>query len=134
MMQQQFQQSWAARRRSLLSGTAFAAIMLAGVAGQSDSALAACTFSDANTFSCGSMVTTPADLVPITANGVTTGTVEAGATISGEGLSVSTAGGSFIIVNNGTVTGTTAGFNLLALQPQGGNITYLGNGSATGGA
>jgi hypothetical protein len=131
---QQFQQSWAARRRGLLSGTAFAAIMLAGVAGQSDSALAACTFSDANTFSCGSMVTTPADLVPITANGVTTGTVEAGATISGEGLSVATAGGSFIIVNNGTVTGTTAGFNLLALQPQGGDITYLGNGSATGGA
>jgi autotransporter-associated beta strand protein len=133
-MQQQFQQSWAARRRSLLSGTAFAAIMLAGVAGQSESALAACTFSDTNTFSCGSMVTTPADLVPITANGVTTGTVEAGATISGEGLSVATAGGSFIIVNNGTVTGTTAGFNLLALQPQGGDITYLGNGSATGGA
>jgi len=131
---QQFNQSWVARRRALLSGTAFAGVLLAGVVGQADRALAACTFSDAHTFSCGSMVTTPADFVPITASGVTTGTVEAGATISGEGLSVSTAGGSFIIVNNGTVTGTTAGFNLLALQPQGGDITYLGNGSATGGA
>ncbi|MBN8977438.1 MAG: autotransporter domain-containing protein [Rhizobiales bacterium] len=130
IMQQQFQQSWAARRRSFLSGTAFAAIMLAGVAGQADGALAACTFSDIYTFSCGSMVSTPADFVPITANGVTIGTVEAGATISGEGLSVATAGGSFIIVNNGTVTGTAAGFNLQGLQPQGGDITYLGNGSA----
>jgi outer membrane autotransporter protein len=133
-MQQKFYHSRAARRRALLSGTAFAGVLLAGVAGQTDGALAACTFSDANTFSCGSMVTKPADFVPITASGVTTGTVEAGATISGEGLSVATAGGSFIIVNNGTVTGTAAGFNLQAPQPQGGDITYLGNGSASGGA
>ncbi|MGN6305649.1 MAG: autotransporter outer membrane beta-barrel domain-containing protein, partial [Mesorhizobium sp.] len=128
---QQFNQLWVARRRALLSGTAFAGVLLAGVAGQADGALAACTFSDANTFSCGSMVTTPADGVPITANGVTTGTVEAGATISGVGLGVGTAGGSFIIVNNGTVTGTTTGLSLQALQPQGGDITYLGNGSAS---
>lgn len=130
-MQQKFYHSWAARRRALLSGTAFAGLVFAGVTGQVGSALADCTFSDTYTFSCGSMVTTPADFVPIIANGVTTGTVEAGATISGEGLSVATAGGSFIIVNNGTVTGTAAGFNLLALQPQGGDITYLGNGSAS---
>ncbi|MBN9245369.1 MAG: autotransporter-associated beta strand repeat-containing protein, partial [Mesorhizobium sp.] len=125
----QLDQSRAARRRALLSGTAFAGVLLAGVAGQADGALAACTFSDTYTFSCGSMVSTPADWVAVHTGGVTTGTIEAGATISQAGLAVNAgAGSSLDIVNNGTVTGSLMGLGLAA---DGGNVTYSGNGSAS---
>jgi outer membrane autotransporter protein len=128
-MQQKLYQSWAAHRRALLSGSAFAGVLLAGVTGQADRALAACTFSDIYTFYCGSTVTPPADVVTITTGGVTTGTIGAGATISGAGLSVSSvAGGSLNIINNGTVTGSSMGLGLATVG--GGNVAYSGSGSA----
>ncbi|MGN6143867.1 MAG: autotransporter outer membrane beta-barrel domain-containing protein, partial [Mesorhizobium sp.] len=103
--------------------------MFAGVAGQPSSALAACTFSDTYTFSCGSMVSTPLDWVAVHTAGVTTGTIETGATISQAGLAVNAgAGSSLNIVNNGTVTGSLMG---LLLAADGGNVTYSGNGSAS---
>ncbi|THF57727.1 hypothetical protein [Ollibium composti] len=126
---QQFNQFWVARRRALLSGAAFAGVLLAGVAGQP--ALAACTFSDANTFSCGSMVTGPADVMINATSEATTGTIEAGATISGLGLGiVAGPGGSLNIINNGAVTGSIIGLTIGSVA---GNITYSGNGSASGG-
>ncbi|WP_180375657.1 autotransporter domain-containing protein [Mesorhizobium sp. 8] len=61
----------------------------------------------------------------------TTGTIEAGATISGLGLGiVAGPGGSLNIINNGAVTGSIIGLTIGSVA---GNITYSGNGSASGG-
>lgn len=58
-MQQQFQQPRASIRRTLLAGTAFTGTFIAIIAGQSGSALAACSVtSSPNTVTCDTTVTT----------------------------------------------------------------------------
>ncbi|NUU40377.1 autotransporter domain-containing protein [Tardiphaga robiniae] len=68
-----------------------------------------------------------------TSDGAVTGAVNAGQTVSGEGLWISTTepGSPVTFTNNGAVTGAGNGIHLSSAD---GNIAYSGNGSATGGA
>nr|WP_245502200.1 autotransporter-associated beta strand repeat-containing protein [Bradyrhizobium betae] len=147
---QQFRQSWAALRRVLLAGLPFAGVLMAGIAGHSGQAFAACTVSGSlsggpNAVSCNTTVTLPTmnDDATSTSStdyhqrfnsgGTVTGAINAGQTVSGQGLWVeSTESGAAInFTNNGAATGATNG---LQIRSTGGDITYSGNGSATGGA
>ncbi|WP_426407774.1 autotransporter outer membrane beta-barrel domain-containing protein [Bradyrhizobium ganzhouense] len=150
-MQQQFRQSRATLRRTLLAGTAFTGVLVAGVAGHPGSALAACTATGivdgANTVTCDTTVTTfTTDLVvsSITTidykqqfgiGGAVTGTLNAGQTISGYGLWINTSesGAPITFTNNGVVTGNSL-LGVLQLSTNGGNIAYSGNGSVIGGS
>lgn len=143
-MQQQFQQPRASIRRTLLAGTAFTGVLFAGIAAHSGSALAACTVTSLpNTVTCDTTVTTATtnfDAASTTSNdynqtfnsgGGVTGAVNAGQTVSGQGLWIvaGVPGAPITFTNNGAVLGAGEG---LQLSSAGGNITYLGNGSASG--
>lgn len=143
-MQQQFQQPRASIRRTLLAGTAFTGTFIAIIASQSGSALAACSVtSSPNTVTCDTTVTTATanfDAASTTSNdynqifnsgGGVTGGVNAGQTVSGQGLWIvaGVIGAPITFTNNGAVVGAGQG---LQLSSAGGNITYSGNGSANG--
>ena len=146
-MQQKFQQPRAALRRALLAGTTFTGVLVAGVAGRPDMALAACTVSGGfsggpNAVTCDTTVTTASTnidgtsttssdyLQQFTGGGAVTAKINAGQTISGSGLWINTAepGASITFTNNGAVTDDS-----LHLTSNGGNIAYSGNGSASSG-
>ncbi|WP_420967062.1 autotransporter outer membrane beta-barrel domain-containing protein [Bradyrhizobium sp. B120] len=141
-MQQQFQQSRATLRRALLAGTAFSGTFAAVIAGDPGSALAACTVTALpNSVTCdttATILTTNVDGASTTSNAYTqlfnlrgaVGTVNAGQTISGNGLWITTtqSGAPITFSNNGAVTGAGNG---LTLNSSGGDIAYSGNGSAS---
>jgi uncharacterized protein with beta-barrel porin domain len=144
----QFHKSGASLRRALLAGITFVSVVIAGVAGHPGNALAACAVSGAfwltaNTVACNTTVTTGTINIDaastsssdyqqlFTTGGTVTAVVNAGQTVSGEGLWIasSEAGAAVTLANNGSVTG--AGYGVY-LKSNGGDISYSGNGGASG--
>lgn len=143
-MQYRFQRSRPTLRRVLLLSTAFTGVLAFGVLGHSDRALASCAVSASpNVVSCDTTVTTATTNANaasttssdydqgFTTGGAVTGAVNAGQTVSGQGLSITTAelDAPITFTNNGAVLGAGEG---LRLNSNGGSITYLGNGSVSG--